>query len=217
MSQNQTMRPLDPTLADSFGLPKWLTENLRLIIGAIVAALVLAGAAGIWQWQTQRAARQASDDLGAILTQKKGKERLDALTAFAEKAPDSVRLNALFSLADAAMASRDWNAAAGAYARIEAATGPALGIPAGIGRAGALLEAGKAKEALDVLTALAAKAPEAFQGIISVQLVAAAEAAGDDKAALAAYEALQAKEPTPNPYFEHQIVRLRARLGEPKS
>lgn len=73
MSQNQTMRPLDPTLADSFGLPKWLTENLRLIIGAIVAALVLAGAVGVWQWQTKRAAQQASDELGAILIQKKAR------------------------------------------------------------------------------------------------------------------------------------------------
>lgn len=217
MSENQTMRPLDPTLADSFGLPKWLTENLKLIVGAMVAAVVIAGGISAYKWQAQRSARQAANDLGAILTQKKGKDRLDALTAFTASAPESVRLNALFSLADVAMAAKDWDAAAAAYARIESSAGPALAVPAALGRAGALLEAGKAREALDVLAALKGKAPASFQDIIVLQTVAAAEAAGDTQAALSAYEALQAGETTPNPYYQHQIARLKAQLGEPKS
>jgi len=217
MSENQTMRPLDPTLADSFGLPTWLTANLKLIIGAIIAALLAAGGVAAWKWQTQRAARQASDELGAILIQKKGAERLQALSAFAAAAPGSVRLNALFSLADAAMAAKDWDTAAKAYADIAASTGPALGVPAALGRAGALLEAGKTTEALAALDALKASAPESFRSVIAMQTAAAAEAAGDASAALAAYEALQAGESSPNPYFEHKIARLRAQLGESKS
>ncbi len=217
MSQHETMRPLDPTLADSAGLPKWLTENLKLIIGAMLAAIVLAGGISAFKWQKQRAAAQASNELGTILTQKKGKERLDALSAFAASAPDSIKLNALFSLADTAMASKDWDVAAGAYARLETTAGPALAIPAALGRAGALLEAGKAKEALDVLAALKGKASDPFQAVINMQIAVAAEAAGDATAALAAYEALQAKEAAPNPYYEHQIARLKAQLGASKS
>ncbi|EPR42792.1 transcriptional activator domain-containing protein [Desulfovibrio sp. X2] len=217
MSPETSKQPSVPSFAAELGLPDWLAANLKPIVAAMITAVIVAGAIGIWDWQKERSTSKANDELGTILLEKTGTERVKALEAFAAGAPASVRVNALFSLADAAMQAKQYDAAAAAYATLAKETSPALSVAATLGQAGALLQAGKAKESLGLLLALKDKAPAGFNGIVAMQTAAAAEAAGDPKAALAAYEALQAQSAgNPNPYFESKIAQFKAQTT-PKS
>lgn len=212
-STSNAQRPLEPIQADT-GMPQWLTDNLKTIVAGIVGAVIVAVLIAGYRWHDERTTRAAIDRLGEIMAMDVGAEQVRALSAYVADAPGSLRLNAQFLLADAAMESGDYATAATAYAAIEGSAEKALALTAGLGRAAALLNDGKADEALRVLTGLRAKAPETFMNIILVQTAAAADAAQDTAAALAAYEALAGLPGgAGNPYYAYKIAALRASLA----
>lgn len=208
-----TQRPLEPIQADT-GMPQWLTANLKTITAAIVGAVIVAVLVAGYRWHDERTTRAAIDRLGEIMAMDVGAAQVKELTAFAASAPKYLRLNAQFLLADAAMESGDYATAATAYAAVESSAEKALALTAGLGRAAALLKDGKADEALRVLNGMRTKAPQAFMNIILVQTAAAAEAAGNQAEALAAYEALAGlPSGAENPYYAYKIAALRASLA----
>ncbi len=188
----------------------FLSANLKPIaIGCAVLILAVAAYSGLNHWR-ERSAAKAADVLGVILIEKNDPAaRMQALDEFLKDAPKSLKPTAQLELAAAAMAAKQYDKAASAWTELEGSGSADMQVIAGVGHAKCLLLAGKPKDALTLLTALKAKAPEAYALPITRQIAVAAEQAGDAKTAQAAYAELAGKsEGAGKPYFEFKANRL---------
>ncbi len=181
---------------------------IMIILGLFV--LAVAGL-GIYNWQQANTMAEAQAELATITSTKKGTEQIDALEEFLKKAPKELHTAIILSQADASMADKLYDKAATYYGKLANmdSTG-AVGLLAGLNQGQALIAAGKAKEAVPVLEALVAKAPEG-QAIIIQQALAEAALQSEDFAKVkATFEAMaNATEGT-----EAEIYRFRARQAE---
>lgn len=190
----------------------FLVGNLKPIaIGCGVVLLAAAVYAGVNSWRAKAAAK-ASDALGVILIQKtEPKARIEALDQFLKDAPASLKATVQLELAAAAMIDKQYDKALTAWEDLEKNGNADMKVIAAIGRAKCLLMTGKAPEALALLEGMKAKSPEAYALSITRQIAVAAEQAGNQQVALAAYAELAEKDTGPGkPFYEFKANQLKA-------
>jgi hypothetical protein len=191
----------------------FLVENMKPIaVGCGAIVLAAAVYAGVDAWQTRSAAK-AADKLGVILIEKLDpKARVQALDDFLKDSPSRLRPTVLLELAGSAMLDKQYDKANTAWAELEGSPSLDMKIIATIGHAKSLLMAGKAQEALTLLEAIKAKAPESYEMTLTRQIAVAAEQAGNVQTAQTAYATLAEKDAGPSKaYFEYKANQLKAK------
>lgn len=221
--QGQTDTPVNPGVVEqleqikkavpdtSQRLFEFLVDNLKPIALACVAVLLIVAAyEGVSHWRAKQASK-AADALGVILIEKtEAKARVQALEDFLKDAPASLKPTVQLELAAAAMVDKQYDKAASAWTELEGSSAIDIKTIAGIGHAKCLLLSGKAQEALTLLTALKAKAPESYSAAVTRQIAVTAEAAGNAQVASAAYTELAGKaDGSGKPYFEFKANQLK--------
>ena len=162
---------------------------IMVLLGLAVAAVIGVGA---WQWYASKRDEEARTHFARLLLQQQG-ARVRALEEFAATAPDSVRLAALMELGLAALAEKDATKAAAAFARVAALDkGKPLGAVAVLSEAQALMQTGKAAEALAILEPLDNTVPEYMRVQVRGLIALNALQAGKTDRAVKAYEDLLA-------------------------
>ena len=161
-------------------LLQFIVRHMGIIVMVLVLFIAaLAGTAG-YNWYTERSRVQAQQELSRVVMSTQGAERIKALQSFVTGAPASIKTAALLALADAAMAQQDFMQAAQAYGQMASTDKDgALGLLAALNQAQALMQAGKAKEALPQLEALVNITPEAQRNVVRQVMVEAAVQAGE--------------------------------------
>lgn len=218
MSENTTQKPVTPNelagevTKEATPIFDVLMRYKHIIFGAVAAVIAVAAIyTGVTLWNSHTLS-SAKEQLGHILLSTSKQERIDALKTFTADAPDGVRNGALFELAGAQMLMAQYDDAAGTWDKlVSRLENPELLALARLGKARTLLLGGKAKEALQAALALRSDTPESFAAPVNRLVAAAAEQAGDDKAALEAYQALLSGGQTADAeYVKFKIARLKA-------
>ncbi len=194
---------------------EFLTAHMKVIvIGCAAVILAVIAYEGVNHYRASVAAK-ASEDLGVILLEKtEPAARVTALEGFLKDAPSRLKPTVEMELASAAMVAKQYDKAEKAWADLASSTSDEdLKVIAGIGHAKSLLFEGKAKDAQALLSQLKAKAPAAYKPVVDRQLAVAAEAAGDNKTAAAAYAELTANgtDNPGKPYFEFKANQLKTK------
>ncbi|MBG0775637.1 MAG: tetratricopeptide repeat protein [Desulfovibrionaceae bacterium] len=193
-------------------LLKTLKRNLRpILFGVGVVVLVMGAYAGWDIWSANRHA-SASTELGKILVTTDGAERVKALEGLLSSAPDALRTPILLEIARAAQEQGDNVRAAKAWADVAALGEPALVPLAALGQAEALQGQGKSAEALTVVEAAAANAPEAYKGVLAFRTGVLAEELGDWAKARDAYERMKSLSDSDHEFYDYKIAKFQARL-----
>lgn len=174
-------------------LLQFIVKYAGLIVAVLVLFVaVLAGTAG-YTWYSARAATTAQMELASVILHTQGAERVMALEHFALKAPSSVRTAAWLALADAATEQQDFVMAGKAFAQVAAADPQgAVGLMASLNEGQALLRAGHAARALEILEKLESHMPEGQRPLVQQILAEAALNAEDKARAIKIFEALAA-------------------------
>lgn len=196
-------------------LLRFVLNNIRLIVAAVVVLVVSFIAFGAWQWHTLQAERDAQMTLGRILISTSGTERVAALENFLTEAPKAIRLGVQLELASSALAVQDFDRAAAAYGALfkEDSRGP-VGLISAVNQADVLQRMGNPAQALTVLDALAKVAPENMLPGVREAQASCAEQTGDLARALAAYEALvSGAEGVNTDFYQAKIADLKKRLA----
>ncbi|WP_018123522.1 hypothetical protein [Desulfovibrio oxyclinae] len=180
----------------------------KQILMGIGAILVLGLVIGGIRWQRASAVSSAQERLGTILLENKGEARITALETMLEDVPSAVRPAVLLELAETCMKNDLHEKAADYYGRLSDSDDDAVALIAALGQSKALIMSGKAQEAYDVLDEIAEDAPETFTAAVYRQLALAAEAAGKDEAALAAWEKLMEKPTADKNFIEYKLQQL---------
>jgi hypothetical protein len=190
-----------------------VVDHAKVIIAVFAAVILAVGGYGLYDYLTQRALDQASNELGMILVTTQGAERQQALQEFVAEAPEVMLPAARLELAAAAMEQQDYQAALAAWDTLAASENENVAAVAGLGKARCLQELDRGQEALAVLESLQGSAPEAYATAINRQVASAAEDQGDWAKALSAYQSLMDSPMVQNKaYFEHKVQVLTARL-----
>lgn len=192
----------------------FLSTNLKPILLGCAGLLLAVGIyEGVSYWRAKEATK-AADALGVLLIEKiEPGARIAALEDFLKTAPGGLKPTVQMELAAAAMIGQQYDKAMAAWTELEGSSSPDLRIIASIGRAKCLMLQNKPQDALTLLEALKAKAPEAYAQAITRQLAVAAEQAGKADVASAAYTELAGKgEGAAKPFFE-----FKANQTKPKS
>ena len=172
-------------------LLSFVLGNIRAIVGAVLALVLVIVGYGVWQWRVSTSEREANMALGRVLIGTSGAEQVNALEALVEKAPSQMRRAVLLALASSAVNADEPGKAADAYARVYGDDPQGvLGLMSGLNEADLLQRQGKLKESLAVLEKLEPVAPDMLQTLVREELAAVAEQAGQYDAALRAYETL---------------------------
>lgn len=191
--------------------PLWnfvMNNARRIALGVVALVLVIASVAG-WEWYKEHSASAAQANLGRISAMPDPVARLAALEAFAPSAPSSVFLATQMTLAANAAAQQQWEKAAAAYAEVaKRDAGSALAFVAELNRADILVRLGKPEEAVAAVEALLPKTPPELVPSVQLQIAEAAEAAGNNAKARAAYEAAAAASPEEAPYLKARAAAL---------
>lgn len=214
MSENETNQNNDfsnPEQNVSGGMHPAFETALKYkkqILMGIGAVLVLGLIIGGMRWQRASAVNSAQERLGTILLENEGEARIGALEALLEDAPSAIRPAVLLELAETCMKSDLHEKAADYYGRLSNSEDKAVALIAALGQSKALIMTGKAQEAYGVLEDVAEDAPESFTAAVYRQLALAAEAAGKDEAALAAWEKLMDKPTADKNFIEYKLQQL---------
>ena len=192
-----------------------LRHAVTIMVLLVLFVIALAGMGG-YNWHAAKSLREGQDELARITLSTEGAARVSALEAFAERAPSSMRVAVLLELADAAMREKSYDRAASAYGAAAAADPEgATGLLATFSQGQALLAAGKAGEALEVLNGLLSRMDERASATVLPVRAAAALADGKPGLALQSYEALAARAQGPEKeYLESRVLALRAQLNK---
>jgi len=192
-------------------LLQFITRHVAVIVGVIVLLIIAIVATGVYQWQSEKAEREAHLALGKVLTSTTGEAKVTALDALLKDAPASLREGMQLELALAALEAEQYDKAAEAFGAVAKADSTAMGTAAGLNQAAVLLRGNKADEALAVLEGLERTAPEPMLPQVLTSVAMAAEAAGKPERAIKAYESLIALgDSEATSYFEARIRALRA-------
>ena len=199
--ESHTPASLHPVLEAAF------TYRKQLIIGVSAIVAVAAVYAGMNAY-TARAKASAQADLGAILVETGGADQIAKLEALLGDVPGSVKPAVALAVAEACMAQGEYAKAAEYWDRVASEAAGDTQFTARLGKAKALLLAGKADDALAALKALAEEATDAYAVPVNRQIAVAAEAAGNKAEALAAYKKLSEKNVNDKPFVDYKISQL---------
>ncbi|GAB7023198.1 YfgM family protein [Salidesulfovibrio brasiliensis] len=181
----------------------------KQIVMGIAAIFVIAAVFGLVRWQRANAESEAQTALGEILMNQQGADRVSKLEALLEDAPSSVEPAILLELSEACMQTENYGKAAEYYERLAQNSDDTVSIVAGMGRAKALILAGKAEESYTLLKELSEDAPESFAATIYRQMALSAEAAGKTDAALKAWEALLETPTADKEFVQYKLQQLK--------
>lgn len=174
--------------AESAPLLQFILRNAGVIAAVVVVFLLVLVGMGGWQWYSSSRSSRDHEELARILLQKQGAEQVRALERLAEDASDGARFAVNLALGKSAVESGEHAVAAAAYARAARMDRGALGQAAALEEAGALLAAGKAADALEMLQTLrSALPPEVRAPHLTQTLAEAALAAGRPEQAAELY------------------------------
>ncbi len=192
----------------------FMLGNLRQIGWAVTGIILVVAVYAVTSHIRKGNVEKAQDELGLIIVQKLGAERMSALETYAKTAPSDLKAKAYLELARVAMDEKDFDKAQTAWKDLEGLGDPNLTFTAKLGQAKCLMFAGKNKEAVTALTALAATAPAAAKRGVTAQLASAAEAAQDWPAAVKAYQELSSTSANDQdkPYLDAKVEQLKSRL-----
>ncbi|MCF8085757.1 MAG: tetratricopeptide repeat protein [Desulfohalobiaceae bacterium] len=198
-----------------------VTENIKLIglvLGAIV--LIAAGISG-YKYYRQYTLETGQERVESILSLESQEERMQAIEDYLPQAPQRFKQGLRLELADLAMKQQRFERAAQVWAETaQNSQKEEIRSVARLGRAKALLQAGRSEKALALLQDLAENAPEAFQRSVYFELAAAAESEGEWEQALAAYKHLKSQTELGGErgsYFQYKISRLRNKIDNQAS
>lgn len=169
---------------------QWILDHARAIAGVVVTVVVVVAIVGAWKWYSAKQLAQAQFDLGMAVVTKKGEDRLKTLEALSVSAPSEMT-GAIWL--ESALTAREMENDAQAATFWEKAAGHMSGPLASIARlasASALLDAGKAGEALAVLERLSTTVEKPLVPLVQLQFATAAESAEDFERAASAYDLL---------------------------
>lgn len=185
----------EPQLGDDMHpLLKKLVENIKPIAIGFGVLILVFGGYGIYDYVQTRRLESSSALLGEIILSTSGEERVKALQQFVEQAPGALKTSGLLELAGALQGLEQYEEAVAVWQRIEGRADPNMLPVAKLGRAQALTMAGKAGQALELLEAYKAAAPESYQVEINKFIAETAEDAGETDKALAAYREMEQSE-----------------------
>ncbi len=165
-----------------------LLKYSRLLVFLLVAVVVIGIGWGGYAWYSGRQLAAATLELGELQALPAA-EGLEKLKTFAAGAPSGLKSAANLALAQAALYASDYATAASAWEAVAAReTGPMAQV-ARIGKAQALVMAGKDAEALAVLQAVAPET-DAMRAFVDELLVDLAEKTGNIELAVKASRSL---------------------------
>jgi predicted negative regulator of RcsB-dependent stress response len=191
-----------------------IQENLRLVIGVIAAALLIAGGYAGYQYHQDRTYENAKSDIARAMAVQEPGARAEALAQAAENAPDELATAARLELAATLEQTGDYARAAEVWRGIAENAGPEFTVTAGLGLASSLSAAGEHDRALQVLQELKAEAPEAYWPAVTRKLATVAERAGEYEVAVRAYRELaEETSPQDKQYLQHKIDSLTGKQG----
>ncbi len=187
---------------------QFLTNNALKIMGILALFVLFVAGYGAYNWHQNNTLEEAQAQLSGIVLEKKGEERIAALEAFIQTAPAALHVTALLNMADSAMQDENYAQAATAYGNIVALEkDSAMGLLSALNQGQALISAGKAKEALPILEALANKVPVGQKLIIQQSIVEAAVQSQEIDKAKETLEAMASSSDT----SAAELLRHRAR------
>jgi len=198
-----------------------VTENIKLIglvLGAIV--LIAAGISG-YKYYRQYTIKTAHQRVESILSIDAPEKRMQSIQDYLPQAPEQFRQGLRLELANLALGQEQFDTAAKVWNETaQNSQGDNIRTIARLGRAKALLQAGKSEKAMALLQDLADSAPKAFRRSIYFELAAAAEAEGKWDQALAAYKQLKSETELGGQrggYFQYKIARIRNKIDNQAS
>lgn len=214
MSENETKNTIEFSNLEQ-NVPQSLHPILEAvvkykkpIIFGLAAVLVIAAAIGLFRWHHASTLQKAQHDLGKVLMSTEGQERVTRLEEILAESPSAMRPAVLLELGESCMQNGDYEKAAQYYDELSKEGDDAIVMVASLGEAKALMMSGKASEAYDVLKKLSGNAPESFTGTVYRQLAVSAEAAGNNAAALEAWQKLLENPTEDKEFVEYKIQQL---------
>lgn len=198
-------------------LLQFIIRHAGLIMTTLgLFALLLAGTAS-YRWYASLTVEKSQAELATLTMRAAGQEKYAALAQFVSTAPEEVRMAALLELASAAIAINNYDKAAEAFAMLQKSdTAKPLGNIAAFNEAQVLLRESKYDAALTVLETLNNNVSEENRTIVLSVLAEAAQAAGKNDRAIAAYEQLAASNTGPEAeFFRFRAQTLRATQAAP--
>ena len=201
--ESHTPESLHPVLEAAFKYRK----QIIIVVSIIVAAAALYSGVNAY---TSRARTGAQAELGTILVESQGADRIARLEGLLGNVPGAVEPAVNLAIAETSMTTGDFDKAVEYWGKVAAETSGDTRVAAELGKAKALLLAGKAQDALAALKTLAANASEAYVVPVNRQIAVAAEAVGDKAEALAAYKKLSEKNVNDKPFVDYKIAQLEA-------
>ena len=215
MSEQQNAHtPLVDTLQQSVSreaapLLNFVLKHIKAIAAGLFAIVVIISGAGMYNYTHEQSILEAQSKLATLSDGASTEKQLNELKAFVDEAPEQVRPAGLLALAKASLRVKDYSAAETAWAKLQATGIESMRDLAGMGRADALANMGKYKEAVTVLEGLVPQASEAYRLSIKHQIAIMAEESGEVDKALAAYKELEAEVPAANKkFYTHKISSL---------
>ncbi|WP_207264272.1 transcriptional regulator [Desulfovibrio sp. Huiquan2017] len=199
--ESRTPETLHPILEAAFRYRKQL-------ILAVCAILAVTAAYAGYKAYAARAESNAQAALGEIMVTATGADRLAKLDAMLQNVTDSVRPAVLLEAAQTATTLGDYAKAEGYWESLVGLTEGEMQFVARLGRAKAMVMAGRGADALKETKDLAGLASAAYTVPVYRQLALAAEAVGDKAEALAAYKKLADENVGDKPYIEYKISQL---------
>jgi len=201
--EGQAPASMHPLLEAAFKYQKQLIIAVCAIVGVTVIYAAYNGYA-------TSAMTTAQAELGAVRMEQNGPEKISKLEGLLNTVPGSVKPAVVLELAQASLATKDYDKAV-TYWETLAAEGDDMAYVARMGKAKALLLSGKAADALAELKDVLAAAPEGYAIPINRQIALAAEAAGDNAQALAAYKLLAENNVNDKPFVDYKIAQLESK------
>lgn len=201
--ESRTPESLHPILEAAFKYRKQLVIGVAVIIGITA---IYAGVTGY----TAKTTAEAQAKLGAILVEEPSADQIAKLEGLLASVPDAVKPAVNLELAQACMTQGQYDKAATYWNALTGQADDDMKFVARMGKAKALLLAGKAEDAYAELADLAGTATDGYTVPVNRQLALAAEAAGKKAEALAAYKVLAEKNVNDKPFVDYKISQLEA-------
>ncbi len=191
-------------------LLQFILKHAILIMACLGLFVVILAGIGGYNWYAERNLLEGQAKLSSIVLSNQGEERVKALESFLTTAPTELKGGTILALAEVSMELKNYDKAAEHYGALAALDSQgAVGLLAALNQGQALLLAGKAKQAVDVLESIVNKPSTVQRVVIQQALAEAALQAGDVEKARQTYEAMVAAGQGP----EERFFRYRARTA----
>lgn len=158
----------------------FIVNNAKAIVGLVVVLGVLIAGFGVYGWKEEGALKEAREELARVSSLGTPEERVAGLEKYLETASEKVRPAVYLSLIEAASETANHEKLVSYWEALAETGGPEIRVTAAMGRSRALVEQGKAVEALGVLEAQLGETTSG-RGLIllNAEVVAVAEELGN--------------------------------------